>query len=49
VLDDISADGFYTKDFLALGNDKGDLDTSKDMLDLCENMVQDYGERGVHV
>eukprot|EP00629_Pelagomonadales_sp_RCC1024_P015608 CAMPEP_0119260470 /NCGR_PEP_ID=MMETSP1329-20130426/839_1 /TAXON_ID=114041 /ORGANISM="Genus nov. species nov., Strain RCC1024" /LENGTH=364 /DNA_ID=CAMNT_0007259893 /DNA_START=82 /DNA_END=1176 /DNA_ORIENTATION=- len=49
VLDDISADGFYTKDFLALGNDKGELDTSKDMLDLCENMVQDYGERGVHV
>ena len=47
VLDDLS--GFYTEDFLALGLDKGDLDTSNDKLELCENMVQDYGERGVHV
>ena len=47
VLSDLA--GFYTEDYLALGLDKGDLDTSKDMLDLCENMVQDYGERGVHV
>merc|ERR1719282_1533246 len=49
VLDDIAADGFYTKDYLALGLDKGDLDTSKDGLELCENLEQDYGKRGVHV
>mmetsp|Transcript_11217 Transcript_11217/g.33850 ORF Transcript_11217/g.33850 Transcript_11217/m.33850 type:complete len:369 (+) Transcript_11217:134-1240(+) len=49
VLDDIAADGFYTKDFLALGLDQGDLDTSKDQLELCENLEQDYGARGVHV
>jgi len=30
VLDDISAEGFYTKDFMSLGLDKGDIDTSKD-------------------
>mmetsp|Transcript_132123 Transcript_132123/g.263659 ORF Transcript_132123/g.263659 Transcript_132123/m.263659 type:complete len:428 (+) Transcript_132123:60-1343(+) len=30
VLDDISAEGFYTKDFVSLGLDKGDIDTSKD-------------------
>jgi len=47
VLDDLA--GFYTQDFLALGLDKGDLDTSKDELDKCENMVQDYGARGVHL
>jgi len=38
VLEDISKDGFYTKDFLALGLDKGDLDTSKDGLELCQNL-----------
>ena len=49
VLEDISKDGFYTKDFLALGLDKGDLDTSKDGLELCQNLEQDYGTRGVHL
>ena len=49
VLEDISKDGFYTKDFLSLGLDKGDLDTSKDGLELCQNLEQDYGTRGVHL
>ena len=49
VLEDISKDGFYTKDFLALGLDQGDLDTSKDGLELCQNLEQDYGTRGVHL
>jgi len=30
VLDDIAAEGFYTKDYMSLGLDKGDIDTSKD-------------------
>jgi len=30
VMDDIASDGFYTKDYIALGLDKGDIDTSKD-------------------
>ena len=36
-------------DFLALGLDQGDLDTSKDGLELCQNLEQDYGTRGVHL
>lgn len=37
---DVLADlrGFYKDDFLALGLDAGDLDTSNDQLDLCENL-----------
>ena len=48
---DVLADlaGFYTEEFLALGLDKGDLDTSKDGLELCQNLEQDYGTRGVHL
>lgn len=49
VLEDIAAGGFYTRDFLALGLEKGDLDTSKDGLELCQNLDQDYGARGVHL
>ena len=49
VLEDIAKDGFYTRDFLALGLEKGDLDTSKDGLELCQNLEQDYGARGVHL
>ncbi|KAH8055957.1 NAD dependent epimerase [Aureococcus anophagefferens] len=46
---DVLADlaGFYTEDFLALGLDKGDLDTSKDMLDLRGTVRTT--RRGVHV
>ena len=48
VLEDISKDGFYTKDPRARAG-PGGFDTSKDGLGPCQNLERDYGTRGVHL